>query len=142
MKNSAEKLNSKENRPVVSYSVLVIDDCRETLTLQKILLGLEGYEVFTAQSGGEALQVLVEIEKLSLILLDMNLGDMTGIEFLNILEDKHPEVLQKVPVAFLSGMDEIPESKAIGFIRKPADTDKLLAAIREFIERGEHPPYK
>ncbi len=142
MKNLAENLKSEENMQTLSHSILVVDDCPEILALQKILLGSEGYKVFTAQSGEEALQILNEIEKPSLILLDMNLGDMTGIEFMNILEDKMPAILNKVPIAFLSGMNEIPGSKAIGFIRKPAGTDKLLAAVRDFIDCGHHPPYK
>lgn len=144
MDHMTEQLNSNEDasRVCTFHSVLVIDDCVETLALHKILLGLEGYEVFTAESGSDAFQVLSEIEKPSLILLDMNLGDMTGTEFLNQLEALNPEILQKVPIVFLSGMSEVPASQAVGFIRKPTDTNKLLADVRHFITQGTQFSYQ
>lgn len=123
-------------------SIVVIDDCSDTLTLQRFLLELEGYEVFTAESGMEALKVLSEINEPNLILLDMQMADMSGTEFLTMLEETKPEIINDVPVVFLTGMDVVPKSKAIGYIRKPADRDKFLKAIRSFIEMGYHPPYK
>ena len=146
MKNVAENLltdpNNKEDPPYSHQSVLVIDDNPDALELNKILLGLAGYDVFTAESGEEAVQVLSEINEPNLILLDMKLGDMSGVEFLFILEEKNPEIIQHVPVVFLTGMNEVPETKAIGFIRKPADKDNFLKAVSQFIEMGNHPPYK
>jgi FixJ family two-component response regulator len=53
-----------------------------------------------------------------------------------------PEIIDEVPVVFLTGMDEVPKSRAVGFIRKPADTGKFLKAIRAFIEMGFHAPFK
>lgn len=144
MQNPAKNLNSSKSEEGVSrnQSILVIDDSIDTLALQKILLGLAGYEVFTAESGEEAIQVLSEIDEPDLILLDMQLGDTNGIEFLTMLEKKRPEIVQHVPVVFLTGMDEVPESKAIGFIRKPADTDKFLKSVSHFIEMGHRGPYR
>lgn len=144
MENLVKNLNFPKNKEVVlpNQSVLVIDDSTDNLDLQKILLGLAGYDVFTAESGEEAIQVLFEIDEPNLILLDMQLGDMNGIEFLVMLEEKRPEIIQHVPVVFLTGMNEVTESKAIGFIRKPADTDKFLKAVSHFIEMGHHAPYK
>lgn len=144
MENLAKNLNyplSKEISPS-KQSVLVIDDSIDTLVLQKIVLGQAGYEVLTAESAEEAIQILSEIKEPDLILLDMNLGDMNGIEFLIMLEEKRPEIIQHVPVVFLTGMNEVPGSKAIGLIQKPADTDNLLKAVKRFIEIGHHAPYK
>lgn len=123
-------------------SVLVIDDSFDTLALQKLLLELEGFEVFTAQSGTEALAVLSKIDEPNLILLDMQMDDMTGAEFLTILEERRPEIIEDVPVVFVTGLDEVPKSRAVGFIRKPADMDHFLKAVHGFIEMGFHAPYK
>ena len=122
--------------------ILVIDDSFDTLVLQRTVLELEGFEVFTAQSGAEAMEVLCEVGKPDLILLDMQLGDMTGSDFLAMLEEKRPEILECVPVVFLTGMDEVPKCNAVGFLRKPLDTDKFLEAVHRFIEMGHHSPYK
>ena len=139
--------NSEKSQPEVFYkntqpksSILVIDDNADTLYLQKIVLEMDGFEVFTAQSGAEALTVLSQIEAPHLILLDMQLEQMTGTEFLTQLEQERPEIVQKVPVVFLSGMHEIPKSKAVGFIRKPTDMATLRKAVHDFIEMGVNSP--
>ncbi|OQW51912.1 MAG: hypothetical protein A4S09_09605 [Proteobacteria bacterium SG_bin7] len=122
-------------------SILVIDDSVDTLELQRKSLELEGYRVFTSQCGSDALTLLSALQKsqeLNLILLDMNLGDMTGSEFLKILEKTNLEIFNNVPIVFFSGADEIPKSKAIGFIRKPIDLEKFIQDIRHFIEMGTH----
>ncbi len=133
--NRTASSNSKQ-------SILVVDDSIDTLTLQRIVLELEGYEVFTAESGAEALEILSEIDRPNLILLDMQMGDMNGIEFITMLEEKRPEIIKNVPIVFLTGMDVVPKSKAIGFIRKPADKDKFLGEVHRYIEMGYHEPYK
>lgn len=139
MEKSSEKssFDKSEKKAFLKQSVLVIDDCSDTLDLQRILLEAEGFEVFTAQSGTEALELLSKIDQPNLILLDMQIGDMTGTDFLIRLEAKLPEIIKNVPVVFMTGMDAVPESKAIGFIRKPADMDKFIIAVHQFIEMGK-----
>jgi hypothetical protein len=66
--------------PSFKQIILVVDDDFDTLTLQKIVLELEGFKVFTAQSGTEAFAVLSKIDDLNLILLDMQMEDMSGTE--------------------------------------------------------------
>ena len=140
-KNINPPTNNKKVVPT-NQAILVIDDNTDTLALQKILLGQAGYDVFTAESGDDAIRMLSGIDEPELILLDMQLGDMDGIEFLTILEKMRPEIIEHVPVVFFTGMNEIPESKAIGFIRKPTDMDKFLKTVSHFIELGHHAPYK
>ncbi len=90
MDTFAEKSEFRKSRKTASskQSILVVDDSFDTLKLQRILLELEGYEVFTAESGAEAFEILSEIDEPNLILLDMQMGDMNGIEFLTMLEEK------------------------------------------------------
>lgn len=144
MENSSDGLYVRESKTVVplKQSVLVIDDSSDTLLLQKIVLEMEGFEVFTAQSGEEALAILSEINEPNLILLDMQMSSMTGAEFLTLLQKKIPQIIEDVPVVFVTGLDEIPNSKAIGFIRKPADREVFIKAVHRFIEMGSCAPYK
>ena len=138
MEKSSENLHPFENKKTVppKQSILVIDDSPDTLLLQRTILELEGFKVFVAQSGTEALRVLSQIDEPNLILLDMQLDDMTGVDFLTLLEEKKPEIIENVPIVFLTGMDEVPKSQAVGFIRKPADKGKFLESVHRFIEMG------
>ncbi len=117
-------------------TVLIIDDSIDHLTLNKAILESGNFEVFTASSGRSALEVLVDIPPPDLILLDVQMAEMNGLDFLIELEKVHPEILRNVPVVFLTGMNELPESKASGVIKKPVDIEDLLVSVRGFIERG------
>jgi CheY-like chemotaxis protein len=139
-----EKLFSNSSiynlRPIISKkkSILVIDDSEDTLDLSRLILDSEGFIVFTARSGKDALNLLTQIEQPNLILLDMQLGDMSGTEFLNRLEEKQPEIINRVPIVFVTGMDELPKTKAVGIIRKPIEVKKLIQLSHHFIETANN----
>jgi CheY-like chemotaxis protein len=127
--------NSNVSKP--RKSVLVIDDSADLLSLIKTILEIDDYQIFTAQSGKEAFELLSEIDRPNLIFLDLNMEGMSGPEFLSTLEEKMPTFVKDVPVVFLTAMDRVPKSKAVGFIRKPFDDiDAFLRATRQFIELG------
>ena len=117
-------------------TILVIDDSSDMLALQKTILEGDGFDVLTAQSGASAFEVLSKIADLDLILLDLQMEDMSGTDFLKILEERWPEIVGRVPVVFLSGGEPPPESKAVGFIHKFPDIDVFLAAVHRFVESG------
>lgn len=126
-----------ENSPAKSKeSILVIDDSPDMLHLQKTILEIENFEVFTAESGREAFSVLSEIDKPDLILLDVQMKEMSGRDFLLKLEEKRPDIVKDVPIVYITGMEQIPEGKVLGFIRKPFDMDSFLRTIHNFIELG------
>tara|TARA_B110001454_G_scaffold219136_1_gene250292 strand:- start:27076 stop:27498 length:423 start_codon:yes stop_codon:yes gene_type:complete len=131
-----ERTIQKNSTDTEKKSILVIDDCEDVLDLQRVVLEQNGYTVFTAQSGNEAMEILTEITQPNLILLDMNLTDMTGIDFLKELENENPKIIEKVPVVIFSGTDTVPESKAVGFIHKPYDLEKFIAEIKIYLEMG------
>lgn len=126
----------EKNAPTGKKRILIIDDNADVLYLVETILAMYDYEPVTAFSGRQALVILSEIDAPDLILLDMQMEDMSGPEFLQILDEKRPEIVKNVPVVFLTGMDKAPASKAVGFIRKPFDFDKFLAAVHRFIEMG------
>jgi CheY-like chemotaxis protein len=138
MQETEETKDPKKLRPqALKRSIMVIDDNADILDLVSTILQIDGYEIFTAQSGVEALKTLSEIKKPDLILLDLQLGEMSGPDFLVTLQERFPDFLTSVPVVFLTGMDQIPESCAVGFIRKPiADITQFLKDARNFIEAG------
>jgi CheY-like chemotaxis protein len=120
----------------VQKSILLIDDCADMLQLQKTVLEMNGFDVFTAQGGIEAMKILEEIDEPDLILLDMRMQDMSGADFLLLLEEKLPEIIKDVPIVFQSAVEEIPKSKATGFIRKTGQIEHFLEEVRRFISMG------
>jgi CheY-like chemotaxis protein len=125
-----------EHRIPKRQTILLIDDNEEILTLLKTVLELDDHHVVTASTGAEGLSILSHIDIPDLILLDMKLEDMDGTDFLLLLESDFPKIFQAVPVVFLTGMDRVPVTKAVGFIRKPIDVDQFLMTIQGFIEAG------
>lgn len=121
--------------------ILVVDDTADILELTQTILGMADYETFSALGGREALEILSEIDLPDLILLDMRMEGMSGPDFLTVLEEKKPEILKKVPIIFLTGMDKVPMTKASGFIRKPFNIDEFLISVRHFIEIGINPAF-
>ena len=110
-------------------SILLIDDNPDMLELGKLVLEMDGFTVRTADSGAEGLKLLAETPAPDLILLDMQLGDMSGADFLQ-------QIHSDAPVVFLTGTDEcdIPTGRARGYIKKTTGVDSLLASVHQFIK--------
>lgn len=115
------------------YTVLAIDDAKDSLMLLAFDLSESGYEVLTAESGEQAISILEEVE-VDLILLDMHMPGMSGLTLLETLK-KRPEY-KDIPVIMLSasGQEEaIVSSLELGaddYVTKPYIPSVLLARIR------------
>lgn len=132
MNHSPQNASTILQATAVGRSIVLIDDSVDALFLQRTVLEMEGYQVHTAQSGTEALTVLRDLPKPDLVLLDLQMEDMSGSEFLEKLDIAQPDFLEKVPVVFLTGMNQVPLSKAVGFIRKPIEVDDFLKSVQHF----------
>lgn len=71
--------------------ILVVDDQIEILELLMMLLEKEGYYVFPAHDGKKALQIASNIEKLDLVVSDLQMPGINGIEFARRFREIHPE---------------------------------------------------
>jgi CheY-like chemotaxis protein len=120
----------EERRPGCK-SILIVEDepsIRETL---RALLELEGYPVYTAENGREGLRLLREIPRPCLVLLDLLMPVMNGMEFLEA--KNHEDAIAAIPVCVVSGVAERPTLPAISqFIKKPIEFDGLLKFVRQY----------
>lgn len=112
--------------------VLLIEDDETMLSLLSTLLQLEGYEVARIERGASASQVLdrVREEKPTLILLDVHLQNLNGLDLLRSL--RRDAQLSDTRVLMSSGMDlnhECIQAGANGFILKPYMPDELIQEI-------------
>ncbi len=114
--------------------ILIVDDVIENIALLKFELEDDGFEVLSAQTGEDCLLVARSMPKPSLILLDINMPGMSGIDTLTLL--KRDDLAQDIPVIMVSANDSdenIIKAIDIGahdFVKKPIDYPVLAARMR------------
>ncbi|MGQ9668904.1 sigma-54-dependent transcriptional regulator [Desulfosoma sp.] len=131
------KVSTSEVPEALKDRILVVDDEQDFLRLLKrsLVKDLE-CDVLTAASGGAALQVLEE-ESVDVVLVDMKMPGMDGLEFLDHLRARYPWVTAIMMTAH--GCVELAvqamRQGAYDFIIKPFDHDALVFTLRKALER-------
>jgi len=122
----------------MGYSVLIVDD---SATMRKIIMrglrqaGLEIDQFHEAGNGAEGI-ALVDSTDLDLILSDINMPEMNGLEFLKAVRSRNAEP----PVVMITtegGEDAIAEAMANGangYLRKPFTPDKIQQVIGPYLK--------
>jgi two-component system alkaline phosphatase synthesis response regulator PhoP len=116
----------------MKQKILIADDERDIIDFLKYNLEKEGFDVLAARNGAEA--VALAKKQPSLILLDVMMPEMDGLEAVRVLK-KNPATA-KIPVIFLtargSDVDEVVglELGADDYITKPVSLPKLIARIK------------
>ncbi|MCX6134128.1 MAG: sigma-54 dependent transcriptional regulator [Ignavibacteriales bacterium] len=119
-------------------SILVVDDEKSVRDSLKMVLEFEAYEVLFAQNGQDALHQLAA-SPVDLILLDVKMAGMDGLEVLQRVREKRVEL----PVIMISGHGTIEtavEATKLGafdFLPKPLDRDKLLVTVRNALHQAK-----
>jgi DNA-binding NtrC family response regulator len=116
--------------------ILVIDDEQIVRKSCEKTLASEGYSVTSASSGKEGLEYL-EKETFSLILLDLKMPDMDGIEILKIAKERWPDTI----IIMITGYSTVETAVqalrlgAFNHIEKPFTPSTLLTAVKEAFEK-------
>ena len=127
--------------------VLVIDDEPPIRKLLRMGLSAQGYEVLEAPNGKTSLELLAQ--KPDLIILDLGLPDMQGLELLGMIRARN----ESVPIVVLSSRgDEAGKVQALDlgaddYVTKPFGMDELLARMRAALRHqlqvhGERPIFR
>ncbi len=116
-------------------AILVVDDDREIVKVLGKLLELEGYQVYAAYDGMEALEILTE-KRVHLLLLDVMMPRLDGLSTLMEIRRR-----QNIPVIMLSAKTE-ESDKVLGlsigaddYVSKPFQTAELMARVRSQLRR-------
>jgi DNA-binding response OmpR family regulator len=124
----------------MSGSVLLVEDEENLASLVRAYLEKEGYHVISVTSGAEALRA-VEGEPVRLVVLDLNLPDMDGLDVCRQIRTR-----SSVPVVMLTARDEEPdrlaglETGADDYIGKPFSPRELVARMKAVLRRTERHP--
>jgi len=116
--------------------ILVIDDEKPTLSMFKLFLGAYGYEVLTAESGEEGLEVF-QAEKPPIVLTDIKMPGMDGLQVLKRIKEIDP-LAEVIVITGHGDMDIAIKAlnlNATDFINKPIQKTDLDAALRRAKER-------
>lgn len=134
-------MNSEQPPLVANVSaeatILVVDDIPKNIQVVGAVLAASGYDVMVANSGAEALQ-RVEVQKPDLILLDLMMPDMNGVETCQRL--KSDERFSSIPVIFLTAstetahLQECFDAGAVDYVTKPFNAAELKARVRTHLE--------
>jgi two-component system response regulator PilR (NtrC family) len=117
-------------------NILVVDDEEILQDVLGLLLRKEGYRSFAARSGEEAL-MLLDKEPIDLVLLDLMLPGMSGLEVLRQIRQRDPEQVIVVITAFSSieGAIEAMRDGAFHYIPKPFKNEEVLLTIRKGLDQ-------
>ena len=117
--------------------VVIVDDDVKNLMLEKDLLEVAGFEVFTAENATDGIAIARK-EKPDIIIMDVRLPDMRGSVAARILrQDKHTS---SIPIVFVTASVMVGEREEInaitnsGFIGKPINTRTFAKEISQFIK--------
>ncbi len=120
------------------FNILVADDDKNTRLLLRAVLEGEKYNVFTAENGEEALEVL-DREHIDLVVLDIMMPRMDGYEFTRTLRESD----NNLPVLMVSAK-QYPSDKRQGFLvgtddymTKPIDEEEMLLRIKALLRRAK-----
>lgn len=120
-----------------NQKILVVDDEQDLLEILKFNLETEGYEVATASSAEEALQM--DIASFSLLLLDVMMGGMSGFAMARKLKEK--PTTANVPIIFLTARDTENDTVtgfnlgADDYISKPFSLREVMVRVRAVLRR-------
>jgi DNA-binding NtrC family response regulator len=116
--------------------ILIVDDEENILSALKRLFRNEDYEILTAQSGEEALSTL-EQQPVDLIVSDLKMPNMNGIEFLAKAKEISPGPLRIMLTGHAdlkSVIEAIDRGEVYRFLLKPWNNDELKMTIRQALD--------
>jgi signal transduction histidine kinase len=139
MKTLESEIPVRENRSVYDAKILVVDDREDNLLSIETILEKEGYTIIKANSGKAALKLLLKDQDFSLILMDVQMPQMNGLETAHLIYER--DRLKHIPIIFITahryGEDLMFKGFKMGgvdYIHKPVDPALLRFKVGVFVE--------
>ncbi len=119
-------------------SILIIDDDPYIITLLESFFKREGYEIFTSFRGQPALKLLLK-EKIDVVLCDIRLPDVEGIDLLKSIRQLSPETVTIMMTAYgeIRAAVKSIKSGAFDYVTKPILPDEISDIVRQAVIKKE-----
>ncbi len=112
-------------------SILIVEDERDIRETLQEALELEGYVVYSAANGRDAIERLDTIPRPCLILLDLMMPVMTGWQFLEV--QKRDARIAPIPVVIVTAAaGKVASEDIAGLLRKPIAMEVLLKVVEQY----------
>lgn len=119
--------------------ILVVDDREDNLLTIETILEHDGYQIIKATSGRQALKILLSHFDFALILMDVQMPNLSGFETASLIYER--EKLRHIPIIFITAHDYGDENMfkgyqtgAVDFIYKPINADFLRMKVSVFVD--------
>jgi two-component system response regulator PilR (NtrC family) len=115
--------------------ILIVDDEPSMREMLRIVLRRDGYDVLIADNGKEAIGLLQQ-ERVDLLLSDIRMPDVTGVEVLRAAKDVNRDVVAFMMTAFASTDTAVEAMRlgAVDYFTKPFSMDELRLKVRHHLE--------
>ena len=113
--------------------ILVADDEMSIRLLYSEELKEEGYEVYLAANGKEALEIVGKVP-LDLVILDIKMPEMDGIEALRQIKEKQPDLPVLLSTAYGEYRQDFATWASDEYLVKSSDLDDLKSAVKRYLK--------
>lgn len=112
--------------------IMIIDDDEDVLTTLRVLLKAEGHTVIPVTEGLEALERLRSLERIDLLLVDLRMAPVDGMELIRVAREVRPDMPILVVSAYLdeNTIQRIEEMGCTGYIHKPFTAQKVVDQVQ------------
>ena len=135
--NSTDELSSPESDEILkgSEAILIVDDEPALLELTAKVLKSNGYSIFCANNGEEALEILKE-KDIHLMLSDVVMPETDGFKLAAIVHEKYPTIKIQLASGYADGYDINLEGEVLkqNILDKPFNSYDLLKRIRDLLD--------
>lgn len=120
-----------------SPTILIADDEPNIRRVLEAMFQKEGYNVFTAENGRKALDLIKENRNTDVLISDLIMPDMNGVELLEIVRENNPQVSVVMITAHGTIKTAVDAMRmgAFDYVTKPFDLDELKTLVKKAIER-------
>lgn len=130
---------AKEQDKKSDINILVVDDREDNLFSIETILEKDNYNIVKANSGRAALKILLQQHDFSLILMDVQMPDMNGLETATIIYER--DKLKTIPIIFITAYSNDEEyifkgykMGGVDYIYKPINPELLRVKVGVFVE--------
>ena len=136
-KSVARRHGARDQGGCMSAKVLIVDDSALSRRTLRRILESAGYEIVEADDGMTALEVY--FEKPNLVLLDLVMKGMYGLDVLVKLREMDPKALVVIASADIQSSTRkmVDEAGALAFVNKPFVSEQVIAAVESALAEGD-----